>query len=191
MLKLKSETSDRWVEVAKQNLDAVLLDHVHCEKKAAATALSLINRYPDKSKLVHAMADLAREEMDHFRRVLAIAESRGGTLVRDHGDGYVNMLLQATRKQEPQRLLDALLCAALIEARSCERFARLAAALPEGEIKSIYDELIPIEAGHFSLFMSLAREYFHREEVNARFEELAHHEAAICVGLPCEPRIHG
>jgi tRNA 2-(methylsulfanyl)-N6-isopentenyladenosine37 hydroxylase len=191
MLKLHSDTDESWVRVAVANLDAILLDHVHCEKKAAVMAISLINRYPDRTRLVDAMAALAREEMEHFIRVLAIAQARGGALERDRGDPYVQQLMLPLHRQEPRRLLDALLCAALIEARSCERFTRLVAALPDGGIKDIYEELIPVEAGHFALFLSLAREYFPRTEVDARFEELAAHEAEVCAGLRNEPKVHG
>jgi tRNA-(ms[2]io[6]A)-hydroxylase len=191
MLRLKSDTSSAWIAAALANLDEILIDHVHCEKKAAATALALINRYPQHTSLVRRMAEHASEELEHVTRVLAHVERRGRVLTRDTGDAYVQELLALVRKDEPQRMLDTLICAALIEARSCERFTLLAAALPEGEVKSMYTDLIASEAGHYSMFLAMAREYCVRENVDARFDELASAEAAILAKLPNEPRMHG
>jgi len=191
MLKLKSDTPTTWVDVAIRNLDLIVLDHAHCEKKAAATALSLINRYPDRVFLVDHMIALAQEELEHFKKVLAVAQKRRLQLSRDSGDVYVQKLLVHVRKQEPDRLLDALLCAALIEARSCERFSLLAEALQEETEKHLYKDLITSEAGHYTMFLQLAREYFAKDKVAIRFDELASIESEICLTLTNKPRVHG
>ena len=173
------------------DLDAILADHAHCEKKAAATALSLLNRYPHHSTLVERMAALAEEEIQHFSLVFAVVRERGKTLPRDDSNIYVNRLREHVRKGEPQRLQDSLLVAALIEARSCERFSLLAEALPEGRVKALFTELIPSEAGHYALFLKLARELTGEEETERRFDELLDIEAEIVSSLPGEARIHG
>lgn len=191
MLHLLTPTSRDWVQCAVAHIDDILLDHVHCEKKAAATAISLINRYPSHRLLVERMAELAIEEMDHFRRAIALAHQRGLTLPRDHGDEYVNKLLAHARKQDPARLLDHLLIASLIEARSCERFMLLLEEqLPE-EIRALYAELAPTEAGHYTLFQSLAREYFAEADVKLRFEELRLAESEIVRSIAPSPAMHG
>ena len=191
MLKLKSETSPLWVRNAVEHLDAVVLDHIHCEKKAAATALGMINRYPGHDFLVTKLVHYAQEELDHFRLLHVHAASRGWKLAHDIADEYVNQLLACARKQEPQRLLDALICAALIEARSCERFDLLVKALPDCEERQIYQELLPMEAAHYTLFLDIARTYFPREEVQTRFDEIASQESVINARQPGIPRMHG
>jgi tRNA 2-(methylsulfanyl)-N6-isopentenyladenosine37 hydroxylase len=191
MLNLKSATSPIWVENAVAHLDAIVLDHIHCEKKAAATALSLISRYTDHEFLVLKLVRYAQEELDHFRLLHAHAAWRGWKLTFDSADGYVNQLLKHVRKQEPHRLLDSLICAALIEARSCERFDLLVKALPECEERKIYAELIPMEAAHYTLFLDIARTYFTKDELNTRLEEISIAEKAICDDLPNHWRMHG
>lgn len=169
----------------------ILIDHAHCEKKAASTALSFISRYPGRTALVEKMSALAIEEMEHFCRVHELLLTRGIRLTFDRADEYVNELFSHTRKQEPMKLLDSLLVAALIEARSCERFTLLAQELHDAEIRDLYKDLISSEAGHYMLFLSLAKEYFTEEEVRNRFDELRIFESQ-CVNL-CTPtaRMHG
>lgn len=191
MLKLKSKSSAEWVRTAVANIDSILLDHVHCEKKAAATAMSLLNRYPDRAFLVERMVALAIEELQHFERVLKLTLSRGLALKRDKPDGYVNALLAAVRKDEPHRLLDTLICASLIEARSAERFKLLSSALPQCAEKELYADLVASEAGHHMLFLRIAKTYFPVKAVVERFEELATLEKDIVASLPNEPRMHG
>lgn len=191
MLNLLSSTRPEWTQMALENLDAILLDHIHCEKKAASTAMSLISRYPGRSGLVEKMCALAIEEMGHFQLVHEIARKRGLELSRDTADEYVQHLLQHVRKQEPEKLLDSLLVAALIEARSCERFVLLADALPPSGIKDLYRSLVQSEAGHYTLFTSLARLYFDAEIVRNRFDELAKIECEYVLHAPLQRRVHG
>jgi tRNA-(ms[2]io[6]A)-hydroxylase len=208
MLGLKVATDAAWVAAAMRDLDRVLVDHAHCEMKAASNALSLAARHPESSGLVRALTDLAREEIDHFQRVLSVLEARGLTLGPPPVDEYAAALRQAATESSRGRsaklgaLVDRLLVGALIEARSCERFKLLAAALVEaGEaaVGAFYAELLAAEARHHRSFVdlavSVAPEGSARDEVLARLEELAVHEAEIVRNLAHSPRgratIHG
>jgi len=191
MLRLKCDSNDGWAAAAVADIDGLLCDHVHCEKKAAVTALSFVNRYPDRTVLVDHMIEHAQEELAHFALVMGHLKSRGTTLRRDTPDPYVNALLSHARSEEPGRLLDSLLVAALIEARSCERFQLLVDTLPAGDLRDMFDGLMPSEARHYAMFMSLAREYYPAEEVDARFDTLTEREADIVRALPNEARMHG
>lgn len=186
---LRSRTDPRWTAVALSDLDRTLADHVHCEKKASATALKLIADHPDRPEMVRALARLAQEEQRHFLAVLAEVERRGARLPPDEGDPYARALLRLVRSG-PERLLDRLLAAALIEARSRERLELLAAALPEPRLRELYRRLARSEEGHGRLFVDLAAGAFGGERVRARLEELARAEAAIVASLPLLPRIH-
>ena len=155
---LHSATDPRWLPHALANFDAVLIDHAHCEKKAAANALSLLQAYPELPGLPSQMARLAREESAHLAKVLELMEARGLTLTRDAGDPYAQALQKHTRSLMPERQLDRLLVAAVIEARSCERLSLLAEGLEEPGLRRFYAELAQSEDGHQSLFYRLAVE---------------------------------
>jgi tRNA-(ms[2]io[6]A)-hydroxylase len=187
---IASRTDPRWAAQAAAGIDGVLEDHAHCERKAAATALSLVAAYPERERLVRAMSALALEEIAHFRAVHERLCRRGRALGRDPGDPYAQSLRRLVRADEPERLTDRLLVAGLIESRSCERLGLLAAALADPELAAFYASLARVEAGHAELFVSLAREYADPGCVDARLAELAAAEAEIAAGLPLEPRIH-
>jgi tRNA 2-(methylsulfanyl)-N6-isopentenyladenosine37 hydroxylase len=187
---LRVATDPGWVEVATRRLDEVLLDHAHCEKKAAAQAMSLVATYPERVRLVQRLTRLASEELGHFRQVYDRLVARGLVLRRDAGDPYAQRLRKHLRRDDPGRLTDLLLVSALIEARSCERLGLLAAALEEADLRAFYAGLAQAEAGHERLFVGLAREYDRPEVVAGRLAELAEAEAAIVRDLPLEPRIH-
>lgn len=191
MLCLKTPSQPQWVENAQVDLHRILVDHAHCEKKAAANGMALINRYPDRDMLVRHMFDLVDEEMEHFRYVYDMIRERGWELKRDPGDPYAQALHKLIRKNEPQRMLDHLLVAALIEARSCERFRILSEHIPDPEMAEFYRSLLASEAGHYRIFCDIAREYYPHEEVAARLDELATREAEIVSGLSNEPMMHG
>lgn len=191
MLKLRCDSNEGWAAAAVADIDALLCDHVHCEKKAAVTALSFVNRYPERTLLVDHMIAHAQEELEHFARVMGHLKLRSTTLRRDTPDPYVNALLAHARSAEPGRMLDALIVAALIEARSCERFQLLIDALPAGDLRDLFDGLMPSEARHYAMFMNLAREYFPAGEVDERFDTFAVWEAEIVRALPNEARMHG
>ncbi len=191
MLNLKGGTNEAWVRAAVDDLETLLSDHVHCEKKAAAAAISFINRYPARTVLVDAMTAHAREELEHFDRVHAVLLARPAVLRHDSPDPYVNQLLAFARKDEPRRQLDALICAALIEARSCERFLLLIEALPDCDERRLFEELMPSEARHYAMFMQLARDTTNTRDADARLDELSQLEAGIVHALPNVARMHG
>ncbi len=189
---LRSSSDERWAKVAADSLDATLADHAHCEKKAAASAIALINDYPEDAPLVHALGHLAEEEIGHFREIHAELVERGAALPRDFGDPYVKQLLAQQRRPHRERKLDRLLVSALIEARSCERFQLLGAELAargETELAARFRRLESSEAGHAALFVKLARDEF-GDDADARLDELSTIEAEIVAELPIVARIH-
>jgi len=191
MTLLASTTHADWLPLALARFDEVLKDHAHCEKKAASQALSLLASFPDKVLLVQRMARLAHEELGHFRQVYDRIVARGLVLGRDSGDPYARALRKLVRhSQERTRLVDLLLIAALIEARSHERLSLLAGGLEDEELRRFYATLAQAEAGHARLFVGLAEEYAEGDDVPARLRELAAREAELLNELPIAPRIH-
>lgn len=191
MLCLKVPSQPIWVERAIADLDRVLLDHAHCEKKAAVNAMSMLSRYPGRERLVRQMMDLAQEELEHFKMVYEFIKRRGGDLERDPGDPYVQALHKEARQNEPGRMLDLLLIGALIEARSCERFSMLSQHVPDEELRDFYASLLASEAGHYRMFYAIACDYYPESEVRVRLEELSTREAEIVVGLASDATMHG
>jgi tRNA-(ms[2]io[6]A)-hydroxylase len=192
MLCLKNNTNPAWIDIAVQNMEAIMIDHAHCERKAASNGISMILRYPEKAELVKAMIDLVDEEMEHFRYVFQELQSRGITMTRVKGDVYAQKLSENIRKQEPEKLLDLLLVDALIEARSCERFLLLSKSpMVSDDLQKFYHQLFASEAGHYRTFTDIARLYFPAETVKSRLEELAEIEAGIVSNLSNLPFIHG
>lgn len=190
---LVSATNPAWAAVAANDLLATLADHAHCEKKAAAAAISMLNHYPDDVELVRACVGLAKEELDHFREIYALLEELGATLPHDQGDPYVQELLKLVRQAPRLRKLDRLLISALIEARSCERFRLLADELERrGDDVNArrFRRLQHSESGHATLFVGHARRHAGVQEANHRLAELAALEAEVVVKLPILPRIH-
>ena len=172
------------------DFDAVVVDHAHCEKKAAASAMALVAAYPDRPVLVRRLIKLAREELRHMAQVHAVIVKRGLKLGRDPGDPYVQALLALVRSGAMERLVDRLLVSCLIEARSCERLALLAGVLPTADLRRLYHSLATAESGHGSLFVELAEDCEDCTAVHHRLDELAEREAEIVRRLPLEPRIH-
>jgi tRNA-(ms[2]io[6]A)-hydroxylase len=182
-------TDPRWIEVALADLDAVHRDHLHCERKAAQSALSLLRSYPDRPDLVAAVTRLAHEETAHVVQVSALLARRGTTPTYDLGDDYAARLRDQVRKPEPDRLLDRLLVFALIEARSAERLGLLAAALTDPATAALYRSLASAEERHRDAFLTLAAGVS-PDGWEARLAALVEHEAAIVAALPLRPRIH-
>jgi tRNA 2-(methylsulfanyl)-N6-isopentenyladenosine37 hydroxylase len=193
MLGLKLPTDPRWVNVAEKHIDEILTDHAFCEQKAASTAISLIVTYPELSDLVREMSALAREEMSHFEMVFKKIEERGFTLGRERKDEYVNQLTKffPQTKDRMLRLTHRLLVAALIEARSCERFKLISENIEDEDLAKFYHRLMISEAGHYTLFIRLARQYGNREEVNAKWKALLDFEAKVIQSLDNKEFIHG
>ncbi|MEZ4383937.1 MAG: tRNA-(ms[2]io[6]A)-hydroxylase [Nannocystaceae bacterium] len=195
MLHLASETDPAWTRRALENLDAILLDHAHCEKKAASTALSLIFRYPERPALMLPLSRLAREELAHFEEVVGVLRSRGLEFCRQRPSPYASKLMEIVRKREPLRLLDTLLCCAMIEARSCERMQLLGEALGdagEPRLAKLYRGLLASEARHFDSYVDLARGLGLVPEaaLRERLAEVAAHEAAVIADAPPVARMH-
>lgn len=191
MLCLKVPSQPSWIQAAQADLDRVLLDHAHCEKKAAVNAMALVSRYPGREMLVRSMIALAKEEMEHFEMVYDFIRRRGGELGRDPGDPYVQALHKEARQNEPERMMDLLLVAALVEARSCERFSVLSKHVPDEELRAFYASLLASEAGHYRMFYDIACEYYPEADVRARLDALSRREAEIVMGLASEPTMHG
>ena len=190
MLGLKSATPLQWVETVSQHLDVLLIDHAHCEKKAASTAMNLIFAYVEQVELVNALAAIVVEELDHFRQVLEVLARRGIVFRRLRPSRYGERLAALVRKEEPGRGVDRLLIAGLIEARSCERFGLLRAHLPDVELAAFYNGLFESEARHHGTYVRLARLLAPRQEVERRLEELAALEAEIIARADDPPRMH-
>lgn len=194
MLGLKLDTDPRWVKNAVEgNIAEILTDHAYCEQKAASHAISLIVAYPDKTELVDTMTDLAREEMAHFKMVHKLIQDRGFELGRERKDDYVNELMKFIRKGRDRNtvLMDRLLFAAMIEARSCERFKVLHDHIEDRELAKFYYDLMASEARHYTTFIKLAKQYCNPEEVEARWEEMLNFEAEIIQRYGSQDRIHG
>ena len=188
--KLRTPSSQQWRDAVLADFDAFLIDHAACERKASATAMSLVSHYPDRQILVREMTTLAREELEHFHQVLWLLQARGLVLRRDDKDLYVKSLRQEIRRGAAHYFLDQLTVAGIVEARGCERFGQIADALPPGKLRDFYREIVRSEAQHHSLFYRLAREYFPPEEVDARQDILLDRESEIVSSLPVRPAVH-
>lgn len=187
---LKQPTRQDWVEQAIANMDVILLDHSHCERKAAGVALNLMFRYPSNAVLVRKLTAIAREELEHFEQVNQWLERLGIPLGFLSSPPYGAGLKAQIRHQEPNRLLDSLLVAGLIEARSHERLRLLAEYCPLPELAQFYRGLMVSEARHYGIYWLLAETYFDSKVVSQRREELAIVESDLLSTLHPEPRIH-
>ena len=187
---LISSTSDAWLKQAIEHPIEMLIDHAHCERKAAGAAVQMMFRYLCEPGLAEVLSPLAREELDHFERVLGILKSRGHYLEPLPAPPYGAALVKKIRTLEPDRMLDSFLVAGLIEARSHERMSLLATHSQDLELASLYRELLDSEARHFRLYWKLAEERFARKLITARLKELAEAEADILSALHPQPRMH-
>lgn len=188
---LAAPTDPAWLACALEHPGDILVDHAHCEKKAASSALALLFRYPERTDLAGPLARVAREELAHYTTVLRHLRARRVPFGHQVPSPYAADLLAVTHRAEPARLLDTLLCMALIEARSCERMALLAGALPDRGLAALYRGLLATEARHRRVYTALACRVAPREQVAARLAELARHEAAVLRRYPPAPRMHG
>ena len=193
MLGLKLPTDPRWATAAQHHLEDLLTDHAYCEQKAASTAISLLITYPEHTELVREMAALAREEMSHFELVHQLIVKRGFVLGRERKDEYVAALQQYFPKTKDRNLslIHRLLVAALIEARSCERFRVISETLQDEELARFYRGLMASEAGHYTLFLRLARETAGREQVDPLWEGLLEYEKNLMASFGRPQHIHG
>ncbi len=178
-------TDPRWVDIAKKNIEEILIDHAYCEQKAASSCISLIVQYPQYHKLVDVLTLVVAEEWDHFQRVLEHLKKRGFTLGMPRRDEYVVALHRSIPKggSKVEQLVEKLLVNALIEARSCERFKLLWQQIEDPDLKTFYHELMISEAGHYNNFIILAKEYHSPEKVETRWKQWLEKEAEIISNL--------
>lgn len=190
MLSLKSNSPRRWLTQVDENLDEILIDHAHCEKKAAGCALNLMFAYIENQDLCREMTRIVNEELEHFHMVIELLRDRGIEFRRLKPGEYGRQLQNLVRKFEPERAIDRLLIAGLIEARSCERFALLRDHVQDQQLADFYGSLFESEARHHTTYVRLAKTFGRERDVNLRLEELATEEARIVdVGDP-RPRMH-
>lgn len=193
MLGLKLPTDPRWVNIVEKNIEDILTDHAYCEQKATSTAISLIVSFPEYTDLVQEMVALVKEEISHFKMVHDKILEKGWVLGRDRKDDYVIELLTFFPKggSRTTQLVHRLLYAALIEARSCERFRLLSEELQDKELAEFYRKLMISEANHYTMFLGFARQYGNREEVDKKWNDLLEFEAEIMKNLSVKETIHG
>ena len=187
---LINKTSDDWINLAISNPMEILLDHAHCERKAAGVALQLMFRYASEPGLSEVLSPLAREELEHFERVLSILNSRGRKLQKLASPPYAAILAKNICKDEPTRMLDSFLVAGLIEARSHERMTLLSIHSPDLELRNLYTDLLKSEARHFGVYWKLADIRFDRNTVYSRLEALARVESDALEVMHHQPRMH-
>lgn len=193
MLGLKLPTDPRWVNIVEKNIEDILTDHAYCEQKAASTAISLIVSFPEYTELVQEMIVLVKEEISHFKMVHDKILENGWTLGRDRKDDYVIQLVTFFPKggSRTTQLVHRLLYAALIEARSCERFRLLSEELQDKELAEFYRKLMVSEANHYTMFLGFARKFGERKEVDEKWQQLLEYEADIIKNLSKSETIHG
>lgn len=193
MLGLKLPTDPRWVNIVEKNIEDILTNHAYCEQKAASTAISLIVGFPEYTELVQEMIALVKEEISHFKMVHDRILDNGWTLGRDRKDEYVLKLITFFPKggSRTTQLVHRLLYAALIEARSCERFRLLSEELEDKDLAEFYRKLMVSEANHYTMFLRFARQYGDRKEVDKKWQDLLDFEADIMKDLGKKETIHG
>lgn len=192
MFKLRLLTDPRWANIAEGNLEEILTDHAWCEQKATTNAITIITMCPEYPEIVTELLKIAQEELEHFQMVHEIIKKRGYEFGRERKDDYVGQLfkfiVQGTRKEY---IIDRMLFAAMIEARSCERFRVLTENIKDEELKAFYKDLMISEAGHYTTFIGFARQLGDIEKVNARWEEWLDYEAEIIKSYGKKETIHG
>lgn len=193
MLGLKLLTDPSWANIAESNLEDILTDHAWCEQKAAANALYLITNNPEHIEFIQKMAEIAIEEMDHFNQVVDIIKQRGYTLGRESKDDYVSQLMKFIKKNASRNtsFIDRLLFAAMIEARSCERFRVLSKNIADKELAKFYHDLMVSEATHYTTFLGFARQYAVDVNVEKRWAEWLEYEGQVIQGYGKSQTIHG
>lgn len=190
MLRLKSNSSEKWLKQVESHLDEILIDHAHCERKAASTAMNLMNSYAEHRELCDEMSNIVIEELEHYQLVLQLLDRRKITFRRLKPGPYGSELNNLIIRTEPQRAVDKLLVASLIEARSCERFDLLRKNIDDQELADFYDSLFESEARHHATYVRLAENFAPRDDVHKRLEELSEAEADV-IESGCDlPRMH-
>lgn len=187
---LRFTTPNAWVQAVINDFDGFLLDHAAAEKKASSMATQMISHYPDRKELVEDMAELAIEELVHYKEVIQVIHERGLQLGPDSKDAYVTGFRQHFRKGSDLYFLDRLIIAGIIEARGAERFFLVSEALPEGKLKNMYKAIANSEKRHYTQFIELAKLYFDNALVEQRADELLDIEAELVRSLPIQAKLH-
>ena len=192
MFRLKLPTDPRWANIAEGNLEEILTDHAWCELKASSNAIMLINMLPEFTEITTELTKIAKEEMDHFEQVHEIIKARGWVLGRERKDSYVNDLFKFMKPGNRKHLIvERMLFAAMIEARSCERFKVLTENIKDDELREFYKELMTSDANHYTTFIGFARQLGDPEKVNKRWEEWLQYEGEIIKSYGNKETIHG
>ncbi len=193
MLGLKLPTDPRWVQLVESNIDEILTDHAWCEQKAATNCISLIISNPERTEMVETLIKIAQEELSHFEMVHDKIKAKGKVLGQERKDDYVNELYKFMKRGEGREmaLIDRLLFAAMIEARSCERFRVLSENIKDEDLRKFYRELMISEAGHYTVFIGFAKKYSGSIDVDKRWEEWLEYEAKVIAGYGKKETIHG
>jgi tRNA-(ms[2]io[6]A)-hydroxylase len=188
---LLTKSPAAWAEHVVENFNKFLLDHASCERKAAALAMSFVAKYSDRGAIIEPMVCLAREELEHFHQVYRIIARRGLSLAEtDEKDQYVNEILRSLRHGREERFLDRLVMSGIVEARGYERFHLLGEHLPDPELKKFYQKLADTEAGHYQIFIRLAKHYFSEPEVAEAVDRIAKVESAAMIAAPIKGTLH-
>ena len=193
MFKLKLLTDPRWANIAESNLEEILTDHAWCEQKATTNAITLITMLPEYPDIITELLNIAKEELEHFQMVHEIIKKRGYEFGRERKDDYVGELIKFIRHggTRDERIIDRMLFAAMIEARSCERFKVLTENIKDEELKVFYKELMISEANHYTTFIKFARQLGDPEKVNQRWEEWLEYESKVIRSYGKKESIHG
>ena len=187
---LSSLTSDKWIQLALSNPIEILIDHAHCERKAAGVAIQLMFRYPSEPNLAEVLSPIAREELEHFEKILNFLKDLGYSLKALKPPPYGAELAKHIRKEEPNRMVDSFLIAGIIEARSHERLSLLALNSEQETFKVLYESLLESEARHFGIYWKLAQTKFSKNQTFTRLEELSKIESEILAETCLMPRVH-
>jgi tRNA-(ms[2]io[6]A)-hydroxylase len=196
MLGLKLPTDPRWINIVEKNLEEILIDHAFCEQKAASNAISIIVQYPHLTDLVQEMTLICKEEMEHFEMVHQKLIERGFKLGFERKDPYVSDLMSYLKKEESggpreSHFVNQMLFAALIEARSCERFKILSEELKDEDLKTFYRSLMESEARHYTTFLHFAKKYAEKTDVDARWKRFLDFEASLMLKYGTSETMHG
>src|ERR1051326_118493 len=193
MLGLKLPTDPRWVNIVESNIDGILTDHAWCEQKAATNCISLIVGNPELTEMVDTLIKIAQEELSHFEMVHEKIKARGKVLGVERKDDYVNELYKFMKRGGGRiySLVDRLLFAAMIEARSCERFKVLSENIKDEELKKFYRDLMISEANHYTVFLNFARKYGKEINVEERWQEWLDYEAKVIANYGKKETVHG
>lgn len=193
MLGLKLSTDPRWVNIVEKDIEEILTDHAYCEQKAASNAISVIVKFPEYTEVVEAMVELVKEEMDHFHMAHQELLKRGLKLGRERKDNYIHDLLGFINKggNREQQFVEKMLFAAMVEARSCERFRLLSEEISDDQLRIFYRELMESEARHYTMFLNFARKYAPTIDVDQRWQQFLEFEATLMDKYGKKGTMHG